>query len=71
MQEEPNKQTNLSTSSWVCPESPGDCEHKGGMAMPRIPGRSGHGEEGKQEEGGVEQGEQVRVGACPAIIICS
>ena len=32
MKEQPNKQTNLSTGSWVCPQSPGECEYEEGYA---------------------------------------
>ena len=34
----------------------------------KVPGGGGHGEESEEEEGGVEQGEEVRVGAGPETI---
>ena len=85
MKEQLNKQTNLSTGSRVCPQSPGECEYEVGYAknledvtkksrgqcQEGQPGGGGHGEESEQEEGGVEQGEQVGVGARPGITVTS
>ena len=72
----PNKQTNLSTSSRISPESSDKNEHESLIsfavgALDEPPGRGGHREEGEEKEGGVEQGEEVRMRARPDNHLCS